>query len=84
MSGYELRARQRPADPAGPEAVSWHVVRQGSASALCGRVFPLTTVTRPITDAHAITPPRRCGECWTHMEALEQVWAEGSPREPDP
>ncbi len=36
MSGYELRARQ-PADPAGPEALSWHVVRQGSASALCGR-----------------------------------------------
>ncbi|WP_161789848.1 hypothetical protein [Streptacidiphilus neutrinimicus] len=46
--------------------------------------FPLTTATRPITDAHTISPPSRCGECWQHMEALEQVWAEGSPREPDP
>ncbi|WP_042421917.1 hypothetical protein [Streptacidiphilus anmyonensis] len=85
MSGYELRAQHRPADPLeGGEHVRWHVVRQGSATALCGRYFPLVGDVRPVTEVHAVTPACRCGECWDRLAALEEVWAEGSPREPDP
>jgi hypothetical protein len=84
MSGYELRAQQQPADPVGQETVQWHIVRQGSAAALCGHFFPLVTDTRPITEVHTITPQCRCEECWNWWGAVEQVWAEGSPREPDP
>jgi hypothetical protein len=84
MSGYELRAQQQPADPVGQEIVSWHILRQGSAAALCGHFFPLVSATKPITEVHAIEAHLRCAECWTWWSAVEQVWAEGSPREPDP
>ena len=84
MSGYELRAHHEPADPAGHRTTRWHVLRQGAFVAMCGyRIDPVADA-RPITDAHAITPECRCPECWQWWDAVEEVWVEGSPREPEP
>ncbi|MEY9843687.1 hypothetical protein [Streptacidiphilus sp. MAP5-3] len=84
MTGYELRAQHEPADPVGRDTTRWHVVRQGAFVAMCGyRIDPVAD-TRPIGDVEEIAPECRCPECWEWWGAVEQVWAEGSPREPEP
>ncbi|WP_037606220.1 hypothetical protein [Streptacidiphilus rugosus] len=82
MSRYELRAQEQPADPVGQETVRWHILREGSATALCGHFFSLVSATKPITEILAITPPCRCRECWDWWAVVEQVRAGSSAREP--
>jgi hypothetical protein len=84
MVDYELRAEQQPADPVGQEIVVWHIARRGNATALCGHFFPLVSDTKPIVELHTLAPECLCPACSDWWSAVEQVWVEGSPREPEP
>lgn len=73
MTGFELRAEHRPADPVGRQVVRWHLVRIGRLEAQCRRLIDPVSDTRPLREADEVSPEQRCTDCWDWWDVIREM-----------
>lgn len=82
MSGFELRAEHRPANP-GRAVRLWHVVPAGRLTGLWRYLTEPVGEVRPIADVWCVDLDLRCPACWTHYSVVTSelpTWLEPGSR----